>query len=142
MKRINYKLLAIFILIPIIIGTILGLLVVKGSNIDSILPSYIFPIVWTILYTLMGISSYIVYNELGYIPRIYIIQLIVNYLWVIIFFTFRAFLLAFIWIILLMILVIIMIDKFRMVSKTAGNLQIPYLIWLIIAGILNLMFIL
>ena len=57
MKKINYKLLAIFILIPIIIGTILGLLVVKGSNIDSILPSYIFPIVWTILYTLMGIST-------------------------------------------------------------------------------------
>ena len=60
--KINYKLLSIFIIIPIFIGGVIGLLTVSNSNIDSIIPSWIFPVVWTILYTLMGISSYIVYE--------------------------------------------------------------------------------
>lgn len=140
MKR-NYKLLAAFILIPIVLGGIVGLLTVKGSNIDSIIPAWIFPVVWTVLYTLMGISSYMVYMDTGYIPKIYIIQLVINYSWVFIFFTFKNFMLAFIVIILLVILVGLMIKKFLSINKIAGYLQIPYFIWLIIAGYLNLMFI-
>ena len=140
MKR-NYKLLAVFILIPIVLGGIVGLLTVKGSNIDSIIPAWIFPVVWTVLYTLMGISSYMVYMDTGYIPKIYIIQLVINYSWVFIFFTFKNFMLAFIVIILLVILVGLMIRKFLSINKIAGYLQIPYFIWLIIAGYLNLMFI-
>lgn len=139
--KTNYKLLSIFIVIPLILGTIFGLLTVPESNIDSIFPSWIFPVVWTILYTLMGISSYKVYQKEKYIPQIYIIQLIFNYLWVVIFFTFKQFTFAFIWIIILIFLVLIMIKKFLVINKTAGYLQIPYLIWLIIAAILNLMFI-
>ncbi len=140
MKR-NYKLLAVFILIPIVLGGIVGLLTVKGSNIDSIIPAWIFPVVWTVLYTLMGISSYMVYMDTGYIPKIYIIQLVINYSWVFIFFTFKNFMLAFIVIILLVILVGLMIKKFLSINKITGYLQIPYFIWLIIAGYLNLMFI-
>lgn len=140
MKR-NYRLLAVFILIPIVLGGIVGLLTVKGSNIDSIIPVWIFPVVWTVLYTLMGISSYMVYMDTGYIPKIYIIQLVINYSWVFIFFTFKNFMLAFIVIILLVILVGLMIKKFLSINKIAGYLQIPYFIWLIIAGYLNLMFI-
>ena len=140
MKR-NYKLLAVFILIPIVLGGIVGLLTVKGSNIDSIIPAWIFPVVWTVLYALMGISSYMVYMDIGYIPKIYIIQLVINYSWVFIFFTFKNFMLAFIVIILLVILVGLMIKKFLSINKIAGYLQIPYFIWLIIAGYLNLMFI-
>lgn len=140
MKR-NYKLLAVFILIPIVLGGIVGFLTVKGSNIDSIIPAWIFPVVWTVLYTLMGISSYMVYMDTGYIPKIYIIQLVINYSWVFIFFTFKNFMLAFIVIILLVILVGLMIKKFLSINKIAGYLQIPYFIWLIIAGYLNLMFI-
>lgn len=140
MKR-NYKLLAVFILIPIVLGGIVGLLTVKGSNIDSIIPAWIFPVVWTVLYTLMGISSYMVYMDTGYIPKIYIIQLVINYSWVFIFFTFKNFMLAFIVIILLVILVGLMIKKFLSINMIAGYLQIPYFIWLIIAGYLNLMFI-
>lgn len=135
------KLLAIFIAIPLILGTIFGLITVPSSNIDSIIPSWIFPIVWTILYTLMGISSYLVYEKERTISKIYIIQLIFNYLWVIVFFTLKQFLFAFIWIIILIILVIIMIKKFLSINKTAGYLQIPYLIWLLIAAYLNLQFI-
>ena len=140
MKR-NYKLLAVFRLIPIVLGGIVGLLTVKGSNIDSIIPAWIFPVVWTVLYALMGISSYMVYMDIGYIPKIYIIQLVINYSWVFIFFTFKNFMLAFIVIILLVILVGLMIKKFLSINKIAGYLQIPYFIWLIIAGYLNLMFI-
>ena len=139
--KINYKRLLIFILVPIILGTIVGLLTTTNSNVDSIIPPIVFPIVWTILYTLMGISSYLIYEDTNEIPKIYISQLIVNLLWSFIFFKFKLFTLAFIWILLLILLVIIMIKDFLSKNKLAGFLQIPYLIWLIIAAILNLTFI-
>ena len=139
--KINYKKLSIFILIPLILGIIVGLITTKNSNIESILPPIVFPIVWTILYTLMGISSYLVYKETNEIPKIYISQLIVNLIWPFIFFKFELFTLAFIWILLLILLVIIMIKDFLSKNNLAGYLQIPYLIWLVIAAILNLTFI-
>ena len=139
--KINYKKLSIFILIPLILGTIVGLLTTLNSNIDSILPPWIFPVVWTILYTLMGISSYLIYERTKEISKIYISQLIVNLIWPFIFFKFKLFTLAFIWILLLILLVIIMIKEFLSKNKLAGYLQIPYLIWLFIAAILNLTFI-
>ena len=139
--KTNYKKLIIFILVPLILGTIVGLLFTSNNSVNSIIPSWVFPVVWTILYILMGISSYLIYEETGKIPSIYIIQLIVNLLWTPIFFELRLFTLAFIWIIALFILVIIMIKKFLLVNKTAGYLQIPYAIWLVIAAILNLMYI-
>ena len=141
MKKTNYKQLTIFIIIPLLLGTIVGLLTVPSSHIDSILPSWIFPVVWTILYILMGISSYLIYKETNTIPKIYLAQLFFNYTWVFIFFTFKAFFLASVWIIILILLVSLMIKKFISINKTAGYLQIPYLIWLLIASVLNLMFI-
>ena len=140
--KIDYKKLAIFILIPILLGSLVGFLTVQNSNVDSIFPPIVFPIVWTILYTLMGISSYLIYEEANEIPKIYIIQLVVNLLWSFIFFNFELFTIAFIWILLLILLVSIMIREFLSINKLAGYLQIPYLIWLIIAAILNLTFIL
>ncbi len=137
--KINYKRLLTFILIPVSLGAIVGLLTSVNSDIDSILPKWIFPVVWTILYILMGISSYLVYQKEDELPRIYIIQLIFNLLWSFVFFKFKWFTFAFIWIILLFFLVIKMINEFRRIDRTAGNLQIPYAIWLIIAAILNLM---
>lgn len=140
--KIDYKKLAIFILIPILLGSLVGFLTVPNSNIDSILPPIVFPIVWTVLYTLMGVSSYLIYKETNEISKIYIIQLVVNLLWSFIFFNLELFTIAFIWILLLILLVIIMIRDFIPKNKLAGYLQIPYLIWLIIAAILNLTFIL
>lgn len=139
--KINYKKLTIFILIPLLLGSIIGIITVPNANIDSILPSWIFPVVWTILYTLMGISSYIIHEKTNEIPKIYTYQLALNLLWSFIFFKFKLFTLAFIWILFLILLVIIMIKEFLSINKTAGYLQIPYLIWLIIAAILNLTFI-
>lgn len=106
------------------------------SDINTMIepPKILFPIIWTILYILMGISSYKIYKSYSDHKKdallIYACQLIVNFFWSIIFFNFRNFLLAFIWIIALDILVILMIYYFYKIDKKAGLLQIPYLLWL------------
>lgn len=139
--KIDYKKLIINILVPIGLGAIVGYLTVGKNSVDSIIPGWVFPIVWTLLYILMGISSYLIQRETSNISRIYVVQLIVNLLWSFIFFSFRAYVVAFIWILLLIGLVIIMIKEFLNVNKLAGYLQIPYVIWLSVALILNFMFI-
>lgn len=139
--KIDYKKFLIFTLVPVILGFLIGIITIPNSNIESIIPPWIFPIVWTILYILMGISSYLIYKQIKIIPKIYIIQLIINLLWSFIFFKFKLFILAFIWILFLILLVIIMIRDFLSINKLSGYLQIPYLIWLFIALYLNLMFI-
>lgn len=136
MKK-NYKQILIFILLPLTLGTLVGILTVPNSNVDSLIPSWIFPVVWTVLYILMGISSYLVYRKSGKVPKIYIIQLIFNLLWSFVFFTFKLYFIAYIWILLLILLVIIMIKEFLEINKLAGYLQIPYLIWLCVASFLN-----
>ena len=103
-------------------------------------PGALFPVVWTILYVLMGISYGIlkVNNQTdGEIDWIYYIQLAINAIWPIIFFSFKWRLLAFVWIILLAIAVISMIRKFLIKNKIAGLLQIPYILWVIFATYLN-----
>lgn len=139
--KIDYKKLLIFTLVPVLLGFLVGIITIPNSNIESIIPPWIFPIVWTILYILMGISSYLMYTQIKIIPKIYIIQLIINLLWSFIFFKFKLFILAFIWILFLILLVIIMIKDFLSINKLSGYLQIPYLIWLFIALYLNLTFI-
>ena len=107
-------------------------------------PPIIFPIVWTILYILMGISSAIVYmqrseNDVSGALKIYAFQLIVNFFWSIIFFNMRAYLFAFVFLVILWLLIIAMIASFRKINSTAAYLQIPYLLWVTFAGYLNLM---
>lgn len=135
------------ILLPIILGSLIGLIVNNFMDYENMAkpflspPSNVFPIAWTILYALMGISYAILKTnnlESKDISKIYYIQLIVNLLWSIIFFVFDFKLFAFLWIILLIYLVIIMIKKFYEANKLAGLLQIPYLIWLIFAAYLNI----
>lgn len=139
--KINYKNLVLFILVPLLLGGVVGIVSVSGSSIDSVLPSWIFPVVWSILYILMGVSSYIIYSKIGEIDLVYKLQLIVNLIWPFIFFKFRLFVLAFIWIMVLILLVIIMIRNYFYKDRLASYLQIPYLIWLFVALFLNYMFI-
>ena len=144
--KINFKSLLLCIVITFFIGSFFALFI--GSNSYSDLnkaidvPGYIFSIVWSILYLLMGISLYIIYESYGYNKKsaikIYFLQLLVNSLWTLIFFEFKLYLLGFIWILLLIVLVIIMIIKFYNINKLAGLMNIPYLFWLIFAGFLNL----
>lgn len=145
MKKI--KEIAIAIIIPNVIG-FLGSLIGNPSAFDNIIkpsftpPKIVFPIVWVILYTLMGISSYLIYksnsNEKDESLFIYLISLVLNSLWSFFFFKLKAFLFAFIWLILILISVILFVIKFYKINKLSGLLQIPYIIWLIFAGILNL----
>ena len=140
--KINIRKLLISIIIPIFLGSVVGFLTSGSNNYnDMIQPSFappgiLFPIVWTILYILMGISSYIVSEKNGNLD-IYVVQLIVNLLWSFLFFTFKWYLLSFLWILLLIVLVVIMIKDFYKSSKISAYLQIPYLLWIIFAAILN-----
>lgn len=105
-------------------------------------PPWIFPVVWTILFILMGISAARVYleNMPDTKPALttYAVQLIVNIIWAPLYFTLNLRLAAFIWLLALLALVIVMITRFRKVDKIAAYLQIPYVIWIIFAGYLNL----
>lgn len=141
--KINYKKLIMYILIPLILGSIVGLLT-SGNYNEIVMPKFtppkiLFPIVWSILYILMGISRYIIdskeHNHRAI--TIYRFQLLINLIWLFLFFNFKWYLFSFIWIILLITLVTIMIIKFLKLSKTSGLLQIPYLLWLIFASFLN-----
>lgn len=100
-------------------------------------PPILFPIVWSILYALMGISAGMIYKTVGRVPFVYYLQLFVNFIWPIIFFNMQAFLFAFIWILLLWVLIIAMIAEFYTINKTAALLQIPYLLWVTFAAYLN-----
>jgi len=107
-------------------------------------PGILFPIVWTILYTLMGISSariYVVGKEKDVSTyealKVYALQLAVNFFWSIIFFNMEAFLLAFLWIVLLWVLIIKMIKEFDKIDSFAAKLQVPYLLWVTFAAYLN-----
>lgn len=105
-------------------------------------PAVVFPIVWTILFTLMGISLYIILSSEAENKnksiRLFFLQLTVNFIWPIIFFKMKSYLFAFFVIVLLVTLVVMMIGEFKKVNKTAAYLQIPYLLWLTFAGYLNL----
>jgi tryptophan-rich sensory protein len=104
-------------------------------------PGFVFPIAWTILYILMGISIYIVLNsksdkkEEG--KLIYYIQLVINALWSIIFFSFKEYFLAFTWLLMLIVFVILMLFIFYKINKKSAYINIPYLLWLFFAAYLN-----
>ena len=108
-------------------------------------PSTVFPIVWTILFTLMGISAALVLSYRDTKPEdvrraliVYGINLAVNFLWSIFFFNMQAYLFSFIWLLLLWAVIATMIVLFKKVSPLAAYLQIPYLLWVTFAGYLNL----
>ena len=140
----------ISILIALGVGGLSALLTMgnmKGDFISPPLspPPVLFPIVWTVLYTLMGISFALVYEkgkeeniDISGALGIYLIQLAVNFFWSIIFFNMQAYLFAFLWIILLGVLIITMIKRFYEISPLAAYLQIPYLLWVTFAAYLNL----
>lgn len=145
----NMKALIISILIPIGIGALSGFLTRNSMDVYEKLiqpslapPGWVFPVVWTILYILMGISAYLIYiaDSIYRVPalKIYAVQLVVNFFWSIIFFNLEMYLFAFIWLLLLLVLIVLMIISFSKVNKIAAFLQIPYLLWVAFAGYLNL----
>lgn len=105
-------------------------------------PGWVFGVVWTILYALMGISAARIWLSKDSEAKskglnLYVAQLIVNFFWSLIFFNAQAFGFAFFWLLLLWALVLLMILQFNKVDKKAALLQIPYLIWLTFAAYLS-----
>lgn len=130
---------------PLIIGTIIGL--ISGSETYKTMnkpllspPGIVFPIAWSILYLLMGISFYMVSKEkFNKKTNIWFIsQLIVNYIWPFLFFKLNLYVFSSLWIVLMIYLVINMLINFYNNKKIAGYLQIPYFIWLLFALYLNI----
>lgn len=106
-------------------------------------PGWLFPVVWTILYVLMGLASYLVLNSGQDTYRIrnaigwYAAQLVANFLWPILFFKLSWYLAAFFWLLLLWMLVLVTTLKFYRLSSRAGDLMLPYLLWTTFAAYLN-----
>ncbi len=149
--KIKWKTLIICILVPLAVGVLSGLL--SGGSIDAFRalnkpplspPGWVFPVVWPILYILMGLASYFVLTsdapkkQITSAINFYFLQLAFNFFWSILFFNFGLYLFSFIWLIALWILIIITTIKFYSVSHTAGYLMLPYLLWVTFAAYLNL----
>ena len=148
--KINWKKLIVCLLIPLAVGGLATLLSGGMSGYRAINqpplspPGWIFPIVWTILYLLMGYSSYrVVMSGAG--PEairkaltFYGAQLALNFLWPIIFFGFDLYLVAFLILIALWVLIFLTIRAFSKIDEKAADLLLPYLLWVTFAGYLNL----
>ena len=141
MKPQNRSSLIIAILIPLAVGSLSALISGNMALYSTINkpafspPSIVFPIVWTILYVLMGISSYIIYSsdsaDKTKALKIYALQLFFNFCWSILFFRYNLYLLSFLWLVILIVLICIMIKDFYKINPAAAYLQIPYLLWCI-----------
>ncbi len=148
-SNIKWKSLLINIAIPLAVGGIASLITMGGfADYKEVTrpplspPSWLFPVVWTLLYVLMGISSYLIYEKKDVERKkaltFYAIQLAINFMWPIFFFGFDAYLFSFILLIILWIFVLLTIISFYRINKTAGLIMIPYLLWLTFAAYLNL----
>ena len=151
--KTRIKTYVVAIALPLAVGILSALLTMDNMQIYSEIqtpplspPSILFPIVWTILYVLMGVSSGNVWlnrrvdlrhvqSGLGY----YAVSLFFNFCWSIIFFNMRQFLFAFVWLLALLYFIIRTILDYHKVSPVAAYLQIPYAVWVAFAGYLNLM---
>lgn len=149
MKR-RWKSLAIAIAIPLAVGGLSALLTMDSMKTFSSLnqpplspPGWLFGVVWTLLYALMGVASWLVYvspapqAEKTTALRLYGAQLLVNFFWSIIFFNLEAYLFAFAWLLLLWVLIFATLLYFYRIRPISAYLLIPYLAWVTFAGYLN-----
>lgn len=147
-RHIKWKPLLLNLVISLGVGGLAGLLTQGSTSTYQAVrhpllspPAGIFPVVWTILYILMAISAYLIYETDAECRKpsltVYGIQLAVNFFWPIIFFNLHAYLFAFLWLVLLWCLVLAMIILFYRCRRSAAFLQIPYLLWLTFALYLN-----
>lgn len=146
--KIEWKKLLLCLAVPLGVGALSAFLTSDSMAVFSKLhqpplspPGWLFPVVWTILYILMGIASYLVWTS-GKPYRtagvVYGVQLAFNFVWPLLFFNLSLYGVAFIWLVFLWVLILANIVVFYRVSKPAGLLLLPYLLWVTFAGYLNL----
>ncbi len=151
MKKFSIPDILIFVVAAELVGAVSALLsggfsefFTKYTEPPLLPPAWLFPVVWTILYAVMGFSAYLInYSEAdGTLKKrclkIYVIQLALNFAWSIVFFRFEALWLALVVIVLLLAFIVAMILCFRKISPLAAYINIPYLIWVAFATYLNL----
>jgi len=147
----KWKSLVLCLLLPLAVGGLSAWLSGAGMQAFSQLeqpplspPGWLFPVVWTVLYLLMGFASWFVLTsekprrQINSALQVYGVQLAVNFLWSIIFFLFGRYLFAFFWLLLLWGLIIATMVHFYRIRETAGELLLPYFLWVTFAGYLNL----
>lgn len=149
MKK-RWKTILIWVLVAEAIGFLAGMLSREGTEIYNATvqqpplspPQWLFPVVWIILYALMGIGAGLVSLAPPSAERsrglnLMVAQLIVNFFWPLLFFNAQAYGLSLVWLLLLIVLVLWMILEFRKTVPLAAWLQVPYLLWLCFAAYLN-----
>ena len=148
--KIDWKKLLIALGIPLAVGGLSALLsggmaqyrVMNQPPLSP--PGWIFPVVWTVLYLLMGYASYLVWtssasqNEKRGALILYGAQLAANFIWPLLFFKAQMYLTALIWLVVLWILIFLTIRAFSKINERAGDLLIPYILWVTFAAYLNL----
>lgn len=147
MKKSSWNQLLLFLLFPLAVGALASLLTVSAMESFSQLPkprfsppAWLFPVVWTLLYLLMGFSSYLVLNSEQSTARarhLYLLQLVFNFFWPILFFRLQLYFPAFIWLVLLWLLIYAATEEFYQIKKEGAYLLLPYLLWVTFAGYLN-----
>lgn len=143
--------LAIAILLPLAVGSVASYLTANAMEIYGSMntppfspPGWIFPVVWTILYVLMGIASYRIYRlddtdrDVRKALAFYLIQLGMNFFWPVLFFRFSLYFFSFIWLLLLIIILLYTINLFKKLDPVAAYIMIPYFFWVVFAAFLNL----
>ena len=151
MKKHAWKQYALWIIFTEAVGGLSGWLTRDGTELYKAMlekpplspPGIVFPIVWTVLFALMGIGAARIYMTPESSVRsqslcLFLIQLAFNFFWSILFFNLQSFGLALIWLIVLWLLILRMTLSFRKIDSLAAGLQIPYLIWVAFAAYLNL----
>ena len=149
-QKFNWKAFLFFVGLTLVVGALSGLLGGAMEGFQGLAkppltpPPIVFPIVWGVLYLLIGIAAYLVWNsgdlDRGASLRLYLLQLLVNALWPLLFFRLQWRLAAFFWILLLIALVSLTLTGFTYIRKAAGRLLVPYLLWILFAAYLNLGF--
>ena len=143
--------LVVIVLIPLAVGGLAGFLTQNSREFYAALqkpplspPGYLFPVIWTVLYILIGIASYLVYKQGVSKPYVrdaltfYAISLLLSFIWPLVFFRFQ-FLFGAFWVLLLLWLFTgITVAKFYRICHIAGLLMLPYWLWITFAGYLNL----
>lgn len=151
MREKNWKTLLLCLAVPLAAGGIGALLAggfgeSYGAMYKPLLspPGWVFPVVWTVLYLLMGYAGWLVLTSDASEPRrrraltAFGVQLLLNMLWPLLFFRLGWYGFAFVWLLLLILAVLLCLLLFRYIVKRAGDLLVPYLLWLFFAAYLNL----
>lgn len=149
--KIQWKKLLICLAIPLGVGGLAALITGDSMQMFEQLnkpplspPGWLFPVVWTVLYLLMGLASYLVLvsdsgrRQIRAALQAYGWQLGANFIWPLLFFSAEAYLPAFLWLVLLWVLIAVTLYRFARIRPAAGWLLVPYLVWVTFAGYLNL----